>query len=199
MPQVRCIKTRVAREERGVAYSAQQNDLLILHAFAAKVDSDLPGRQAPRVKQQTPTIQGCSHRGRSGLRSSEDVFGSGVLFGTIAKCLARQPDRLGNGGGIYAAPPLLHNGFPRDTGGYLLKDIRYQYPGSPERRLAMADCRVGYDKAPDYSFDFPPSRFLNDASMTMRPGQRIAALNVAQPDRLASSARRQAVLRPRSG
>jgi hypothetical protein len=99
----------------------------------------------------------------------------------IAKCPARQQDRLGNGVRIYAAAPPLDNGLPRDTGGYLLKDIRYQYPGSAERRLAVADCRVGDDETPDYSFAFLPSRFLHDASMTIIPGRRIAAHGVATP------------------
>ncbi len=65
------------------------------------------------------------------MGSFEDVFRSSVLFGMIAKCLARQQDRLGNGVRVKTAPPFLHNGLPRNTGGYLFRDSSATVSGFP--------------------------------------------------------------------
>jgi hypothetical protein len=88
----------------------------------------------------------------------------------VAKCLTRQRNCLGDGVRIHAAPPLLHDGLPGNARSYLLKDIPYQNSGSPERRLAVADCRVGYDESPDDSLDCLPSGITHDASRTIIPG-----------------------------
>lgn len=46
-------KVGVPREKCGIALPFQQNDnLLILHTLSADVDTNLFGRQTPRLKQQ---------------------------------------------------------------------------------------------------------------------------------------------------
>lgn len=58
MPEIRVIEARVAGEKRGIALLAQQNDnLLILHAFATQVESNLSRRQPPRFEYQALSVK----------------------------------------------------------------------------------------------------------------------------------------------
>ena len=58
MPQAGVIEARVAGEKSGVAVLAQQDDnLLVLQTFAAKVDSNLPRGQPPPFEHQTLAVE----------------------------------------------------------------------------------------------------------------------------------------------
>ena len=58
MPESRLIETLIAGEECGIPLLAQQNnDLLVLQAFMAEVDSDLPRRNPPRLEQQLLSVE----------------------------------------------------------------------------------------------------------------------------------------------
>src|SRR5260370_28563554 len=58
MPQAGVIEARVAGEKSGVAVLAQQDDnLLVLQTFAAKVDSNLPRGQPPPFEHETLSVE----------------------------------------------------------------------------------------------------------------------------------------------
>jgi hypothetical protein len=58
MPEFRVIEAPVAREERRIALLAQQHDeFLVVEAFLAEVDSDLPRGKPPRFKQHTLSVE----------------------------------------------------------------------------------------------------------------------------------------------
>ncbi|MGD1072169.1 MAG: hypothetical protein ABSB15_18735 [Bryobacteraceae bacterium] len=53
VPQARIEKVSVPREKRGIALPFQQNDnLLVLQTLSANIETNLSGRQPPRLKQQ---------------------------------------------------------------------------------------------------------------------------------------------------
>ena len=58
MPQAGMIEARVADEKSAVVLLAQQDDnLLVLQTFAAKIDSNLPRCQPPPLEQQTLSVE----------------------------------------------------------------------------------------------------------------------------------------------
>jgi hypothetical protein len=97
----------------------------------------------------------------------------------IAERLACQSNCFGNRVGRNVATPLLNDRFPSNARGHLLQDVGHQDSGPSERRLAMADCWIGYDVSPDHSlgylmlFTMRHDQYLNeDYSQNKEPGAR---------------------------
>src|SRR5579872_6551034 len=58
MPQLRLIESRVPREEGGIALSPQQDSDFIVHqTFVAEVNTDLPWRETPCIKEKALSFE----------------------------------------------------------------------------------------------------------------------------------------------
>lgn len=58
MPEIRLIEAHVTSEESGIAQPAEEHDdLVVLQAFTAQIDSDLPCRYPPCLEQQALALK----------------------------------------------------------------------------------------------------------------------------------------------
>src|SRR6266567_8293636 len=96
----------------------------------------------------------------------------------------------------HVAAPVLYDRFPGTTCSYLLKNVCYQDSSPSERRLAVADRRIGDDESPDHSFDRLMSQFRHGGylkhdytGVPIRPRRRSSGVVSSPPPALPRNAR----------
>jgi hypothetical protein len=88
-------KTYISRKESGITLLAQENEnLIVFHPLASKVDTDLPRRQPRCFQEQALSLENILVEDDQSSGSFEYVFRRCVFSGVVAERLAREPNRF---------------------------------------------------------------------------------------------------------
>lgn len=138
-------QTQIACEERWRAKCQQErDDLVVGHALATQLDSDLPDGNAPASQQLALALQNVFIEDVHAPRSYSQ------LVSVFTERLAGRAHRLGYGFLRDATAPFFDDALPSHSGGNLLQHVGNKDSRASERRLPMANPGISNNVAANH-------------------------------------------------
>lgn len=122
--------------------------MFVLQTFAPYINSYLFWGEPGGVEKKALSFQNIFVENDQARTS----LSQGVLTRMITERLRCKTNRFGNRIHRDIATPLLDNGFPRESGRYLVEYVCYENSGASKSRLTVTNFRIGNHKSPDYAF-----------------------------------------------